>query len=234
MKLHKSQAFLVLTFITVLSAFAFVEHAKAVAITGDTAASTSGLGNFSGSLTYSFTDATTAQLIIELTNTSPIDNGGFLTAFVFNNPGDLIESVGFSSTDLDFQLLGGPGFDDGVNGAPFGQFDVGSSTGDFEGGGAPSAGLGVGQSATFTFLFTGTLLDTLSDLSFLSAFSEGTGAGEGYQAFVARFRGFNDDGSDKVPAIPTPGTEVPEPATVGLLGISLLGARYFARKQRKA
>lgn len=233
MKPYKFLSLLVITFITALSVIVSSEKAMAIAITGNTAASTSGLGDFSGTLTYSYTDALSSQLVIELTNTSPAANGGFLTGFVFNNPGDFIDSVGFLSTDLDFQLLGGTDFDDSVNGGPFGQFDIGASTGgNFEGGGAPSSGLGIGATATFTFLFSGTFLDTLTELSFLTTNSEGTGAGEGYEAFVARFRGFNDEGSDKVPG--SPGTEVPEPATLGLLGISLLGVGRFARKKRDA
>ncbi len=226
-QLNRNRIFILLL-ASVISFGTFTSQARAIAIAGDTAASTSGLGDFTGTMTYSFTSATEAQLIIELMNTSPELNGGFITAFVFNNPGDLIDSVVFSSSDADFQLLGGPGFDDGVNGAPYGQFDVGSSTGSgFEGGGSPNVGIGVNSSAIFTFAFGGSMLDTLSELSFLLALSEGTGAGEGYEGLVVRFRGFEDGGSDKVP-----GAEVPEPATAVLLGLSLLGAARV--RQRRA
>lgn len=198
------------------------------------AASQPPLGHFTGTMTYTDINATSATLTIQLTNTSPPANGGFITGFVFNNPGNAISGVtSFSSTNSNFGLISGPITVNGVNGAPFGQFDVGASTGgSFEGQGSPNGGIAVGSSATFTFDLTGSGLDTLNVMSFVDTLSTGTGAGQGYQFMVVRFRGFNNGGSDKVPANwtppgpnpgPTPGPTVPVPPTVllGALGFSL-------------
>lgn len=204
-------------------------RALAIPIISDTLNSESGLGTYSGTFDYSASSGTQALITITLTNTTNALLGGFLTGFAFNNPSNLITGISaFSSTDADFELIGGTTFNNTIGGSPFGQFDVGSSTSDsLAGGGAPSAGLAPGASATFTFTLVGTLLNTITAETFFNTLSEGTGAGEGYYSFVARFRGFANGGSDKVPGIPdTPGTEVPEPATVALLSFGLLGAAF--------
>jgi hypothetical protein len=193
---------------------------------------TGALGSYTGSFDYSASNSTTAQFTISLTNTSPADNGGYLTAFVFNNPFDYITGVSLVSSDPDFALLGGPTFDDGVNGSPYGQFDIGSSTGSsFEGGGNPSTGIAVGSTESFTFSFTGSNLDNLTEQSFLAALSVPPGDGQGDEGFVARFRGFEDGGSDKVPAGGGGQPVVPEPATMLLFGAGAVGA-YLKKKKK--
>jgi hypothetical protein len=188
-----------LTAIAVIGLTAAAVKADPINIYGDTANSTSNLGDFTGTLNYVVTDSGHAQLIVSLTNTSPAANGGFLTAFVFNNPGDLI--TGVSLTDPAFKATLA---NDAINGSPFGQFDIaasiaGNPKSSFTDGGNPSSGIGVGQSDTFTFDLTGSNLDSLTTASFLAELSGGPGDGSGDEWFVARFRGFLNGGSDKVP-----------------------------------
>jgi hypothetical protein len=203
----------------------------------------SGLGTFEGSVAYAVSNPNSAVLTVVLENTSPAGNGGYLTAFVFNNPQGRITGASLSGP-ANFSLLGGPGFDDGVNGAPFGHFDLGAGTGGrFEGGGPPSKGLGVGGVGTFTFTLSGTGLDLLGADSFLAALSAPPGAGEGLESFVVRFRGFADGGSDKVPGSPTDPNDppvlqelVPEPGAFVLAGTALaaLAGWRWRRRERPA
>ena len=188
------------------------------------------LGDYNLTLAYTPLSATHAILTVTLTNTSPAANGGFLTSFVFNNPHGDIAGASMTATNANFQLLGGPGFNKGVNGAPYGQFDFGASTfKSFEGGGNPARGIGVGQTAVFTFDLTGHDLNLLNEESFVDARSVGPGIGEGAQFFVGRFRGFLDGGSDKVPAIP----HAPEPAGLALGAVGALGLLGGAWRLRR-
>jgi hypothetical protein len=176
-----------------------------------------GLGSFSGGFDFA-TSGNTSTITISLTNTSPAANGGFLTAFAFNIPSAF--TLQTLTSDFDFVPLSYP-----VNAQPFGDdFDIGVALNNgqpsWEGGGNPTGGIGVGETGEFIFTLSGTDLGSLTTANFFS---------QPDPWFVARFRGFPNDGSDKVPN--DPNTPVPEPTTMLLLGAGLSGLGFFSRKR---
>src|SRR5262249_47938826 len=120
------------------------------------------LGSFSGTFDYSWIDENHGVVDIMLTNTSPKDRGGFLPALAFKNPNDWITGVQFTASQSQWKLMGlSSWFKNGVKAAPFGNFDlgVGLNASNWEGGGSPQKGIGVGQSVKFSFMLTGQHLD---------------------------------------------------------------------------
>lgn len=220
---------------------AFLPVSDAITITADTANSESMLGDFTADFTYMAADAMNATLTVILTNENTTAAGGKITGFAFNNPDDKITGVTLGTTDPDFLLQGGPGFNDGVPGPPFGDFDIAAALeGNLTGGGSPNPGIAIGDTETFTFTLTGTMLDMLDEQSFVDELSANPGGG-GSQFFVVRFRGFDNGGSDKVPGTCEDcdggggggggGGQVPEPSTVLLFGSGLAALALMGRKK---
>ncbi|MCL4196619.1 MAG: PEP-CTERM sorting domain-containing protein [Phycisphaerales bacterium] len=195
--------------------FGAVASADIINIQGLSSQSTEGLGHFTGSIEYNYLSGSSGQLLINLTNTSPVENGGYITALIFNigapqRSGTDTATLQFASFPA-FENIPGPG----IGGSPFGLFDAGAGIiGQFEGGGNPTQGIGVGQSGMFEFLVDSAYADVLSAASFIS--------GPNDFNFVVRFRGFANGGSDKVP--------VPVPGSVALLG---LGAVAMSSRRRR-
>lgn len=165
------------------------------------------IGSFTAVLNYQ-----NSNLSITLTNTSPIINGGYITAFAFLLP----EGITVNSSSMPgsaWQNLGAP-----ISTSPFNpNREAGASiTSNWLGGGRPTSGIGIGSSATFNFGFSGPGLGSFTDFTFTNG-------------FVVRFRGFEDGGSDKVDI----GSPIPEPASLLLLGSGFLGLGIFNRLRRK-
>lgn len=154
-------------------------------------ASSSNLGTFVGSIDYAFDPIDNdGRLIITLTNTSPAANGGFITGFVFNiDSADSDASATLVSATPN-TFLDAPN----QNGQPFGNpYDAGAALGGmFQGGPNPQDGLGVGETGTFEFEVNASDAATLTAIDFINGPYE--------YDFLVRFRGFDDGGSDRVPA----------------------------------
>lgn len=185
-------------------------------ISGLVTDSTEALGSFDAELKYiPAAGGTSATLEVKMWNTSALDNGGYITGFVFNNPSYVTEfgpvnriasASLLSSTNPNFILIGGPGFNDSVKAQPFGFFDAGASvTSSFQGGGSPAGGIAPAVDAfqppdVFVFLLQGSRLDEIDIEHFTLELSKTRQNDEAGKFFVVRFRGFENGGSDKVPA----------------------------------
>ncbi|MGP1345344.1 MAG: hypothetical protein ACTS3F_01575 [Phycisphaerales bacterium] len=197
-----------------IAAFASTSNAGII-LTGEVGESAETTGaNYTAELSYIHIAGNSGQLTIALTNTTPLSVGGFLTAFVFNfGSADLGASGSLAST-TDPHFLDAAG--ESAN--PFGGSYIAGAglLGNFEGGGSPANGIHIGDTATFVFNITASDAAALSDLSFLEGPYE--------RNFVVRFRGLDDGGSDKVPAM-----LVPAP---GAIAFTALAAGIAARRRR--
>ena len=192
--------------------------AAVVPITSNSPLSTGNLGTFIGTLDYTYVGGNAGTLAVTLTNTTPGAIGGYITAFMFRPPPEL-GAFGSSLTASDFPLM--VNVPAGTNGSPFPGTWIGGAglNGSWLAGGQPQNGIGVGQTGSFSFSITGANASMLTSDSFVS----GSLVSDPY-AFVVRFRGMAEGGSDKVPA-----NQLPAPGAVALLALA-----GVARSRRRA
>lgn len=141
------------------------------------------VGNFNSTVSWDGT-----QLALTMTNTSPANNGGYITGIALNLPQD-VTLTSCSTTKASFVALlpnGGPYAD-----PPNGSFNYGYAIGgNWLGKGNPKAGIAVGDSVDFSFTFSGAT--SLTELDML-----GLNTATKNDDLDVRFRGFVDGTSDK-------------------------------------
>jgi hypothetical protein len=176
--------------------------------------STEGIGRFSGAINYT-PGAGSGVLMVTLTNTTPVATGGYITGFLFNIFSDdpaAAASLQAGPTHP-FEFANG-------SGAPFGSdFDAGAALGgSFLGGGSPVSGIEVGDTGTFTFTITALDAASLQATDFIMGPYEFN--------FIVRFKGFEDGGSDKVPALRTCPVDFNGDGMVGPIDLSIMLAAW--------
>lgn len=191
--------------------------ADVIRVQGDPDFSTERLGNFSGSIQYDYQSGNVGRLAISLTNTTDPVIGGYITGFVFNigtpEPSGADTAALLYSSYPTLVNIPGPA----INGAPFGRFEAGAGIGgQFEGGGNPTTGIGIGATGLFEFQVNSAFASVLSASSFIE--------GPNDFNFIVRFRGLSNGGSDKVP-IPVPGSV----ALMGMGAIAIGSRRHRGR-----
>lgn len=203
--------------LALIAATALAPAAHASLLSFESVKGTEGLGIYHGTLEWICPQdetETCGTLLVSLTNDSPVGNGGFLTGFALNVTDglDLTYTPDAEAAGLGWQHIAG------VNAPPFGTFDFGAALGgNWLGGGSPENGIAVGDTRVFAFEVCGSM-EVLCSVDVFDFFDETGGYG-----LVARFMGFDDDGSDKVPAV-TPGP--------GALALALVAGLVNRRRAR--
>ena len=198
--------------------------------------------NLSASVLFSYTGltSTSGRIDIAVTNTSTAPaiywpNDPRLTSFAFNLPSapTVTGVTGFTSSLSGWQSSYSP---DGIDTpGQFGFYDAAALTGSNFNGGSPNSGIARGVTGNFSFTLSGSGMLGLTESSFLSllAYDAPGGPNEDEQYFIARFQraGILGTGSDvATPTAPPTTRGVPEPTTLLLTGIGLLGMTAIRRK----
>lgn len=199
-----------------IAAALLAAHAQASFVQFSSSTSATGRGSYRGTMEWTHEEgAGSGSLVVSLTNTSALDNGGFLTAFGFNTVDGV--SVTFSGVIGNGAARRWRAFSDfAVRG--YGVIDTGAAIGSrWWKGGKVIYGISVGRTKAFAFDVLGDE-GLLSELTAHSFIDDSSGVG-----VIARFRNFDDAGTDIATAT------LPAPGAVTLLG---LGAGLLRRRAR--
>ena len=160
---------------------------------------------------WSYNSGSTAQITVNLTNTSTVTS--YLAAFV----------VGLQNTSFGLTQTSAPTAfnqltsNNALKANPFGDYDWGSgSTSSFSGGGTGNNGIAQGQSGTWVFSVSGTA-SSLAAVNSVAVFN-----GVNNWDFVAHIKGISDEGSTVSEKLTSNimGSVTPGPATISLLALA--------------
>jgi hypothetical protein len=198
--------------------------------------------DLSASVLFSYTGltSTSGRIDVAVTNTSTSGDPR-LTSFAFNLPNaPTVTGISAFSSSLsgwhssyDRNDIDTPG--------QFGFYDAAALSGPNFNGGSPNSGIARNVTGNFSFTLNGSGMLGLTESSFLSllAYDPPGGANEHEQYFIGRFQRVGFLGLFSDVATPTgeprtpPTRGVPEPTTLLLTGIGLLGMTAI-RRNRKA
>jgi hypothetical protein len=196
----------------------------------------------SASVLFSYTGLTNTSGVVDIaiTNTSGAElfpNDPRLTSFAFNLPGaptvtgisSFTSSLSGWTSSYDRNDIDTPG--------QFGFYDAAALTGPNFNGGSPNSGIARGVTGNFSFTLNGSGMLGLNESSFLSLLSYDApgGPNEHEDYFIGRFQRVGLFGLFSDVATPTgqptpPTRDVPEPTTLMLSGLGLLGMAAIRRR----